>query len=178
VRQMWAELVNRQLEKAHRPERVDHRSLAAQRQEALQRGDQQKAAELDRVPQVKLGSKVVQMERRGVPSDRGNQLREVQEENRQRQALVLEIGELRERVQPQRQPAIRRFRRLIFPPRVICLVTLVHHSTRPQRHGASLQRSSNPSCRRAATHAGHYCQIEHFCAAILAHRQRSCKKLL
>ena len=64
VRQMWAELVNRQLQEAYRPERVDHRSLAAQRQEALQRGDQQKAAELDRAPQVKLGSKAVQMERR------------------------------------------------------------------------------------------------------------------
>jgi MobA/MobL family len=97
VRQMWAELVNRQLQEAHRPERVDHRSLAAQRQAALQQDDQQKAAELDRAPQVKLGSKAVQMERRGVPSDRGNQLREVQEENRQRQALVLEIGQLRER---------------------------------------------------------------------------------
>jgi hypothetical protein len=38
------------------------------------------------------------MERCGILSDRGNQLREVQEENRQRQALILEIGQLRERV--------------------------------------------------------------------------------
>ena len=98
VRQMWAGLVNRELQEVRRPERVDHRSRAAQRQEALQTGDQQKAAELDRAPQVKLGSKAVQMERRGVPSDRGNQLREVQEENRQRQALVLEIAQLRGRV--------------------------------------------------------------------------------
>jgi hypothetical protein len=37
---MWAELANRQLQEAHRPERVDHRSLAAQRQEALEQDDQ------------------------------------------------------------------------------------------------------------------------------------------
>ena len=51
---------------------------------------------LDRAPQVKLGWKVVQMERRGVPSDRGNQLREVKAENTQRQAVVLDIGQLRD----------------------------------------------------------------------------------
>jgi len=36
VRQMWSEEVNRQLEAAQSPERVDHRSLAAQRAEALE----------------------------------------------------------------------------------------------------------------------------------------------
>ena len=65
VRQMWAEEVNRQLTEGRRPERVDHRSLAAQREEAIQKGQVEKAAELDREPQVKLGWKVVQMERRG-----------------------------------------------------------------------------------------------------------------
>ena len=68
VRQMWAEEVNRQLQEGRRPERVDHRSLAAQREEAIQKGQAEKAAELDREPQVKLGWKVVQMERRGVSS--------------------------------------------------------------------------------------------------------------
>ena len=64
VRQMWGEEVNRQLETAQSPARVDHRSLAAQRTEALEKGEWEKAAELDRAPQVKLGWKVVQMERR------------------------------------------------------------------------------------------------------------------
>jgi hypothetical protein len=95
VRQMWAEQVNRHLAEAQRPERVDHRSLAAQRKEAIQKGDERKAAELDRAPQVKLGWKVVQMERRGESSDRGNQLREIREENRTRQAVVVDIGQLR-----------------------------------------------------------------------------------
>ena len=95
VRQMWAEEVNRQLTQAHRPERVDHRSLAMQRQEAIQKGEVEKAAELDREPQVKLGWKVVQMERRGVSSDRGNQLRQVRADNAQRKAEVVDIGQLR-----------------------------------------------------------------------------------
>jgi ATP-dependent exoDNAse (exonuclease V) alpha subunit len=44
VRQMWAGEVNRQLTQAHRPERVDHRSLAMQRQEAIHKGEVEKAA--------------------------------------------------------------------------------------------------------------------------------------
>lgn len=98
VRQMWADQVNRHLAEARQPERVDPRSLAAQREEAIQKGDEKKAAELDRAPQVKLGWKVVQMERRGDASDRGNQLREVREENRTRQAAVLDIGQLRDQL--------------------------------------------------------------------------------
>jgi hypothetical protein len=98
VRQMWAEQVNRHLAEARRPERVDHRSLATQREEALQKGDERKAAELDRAPQVKLGWKVVQMERRGATSDRGNQLRDVQAKNRTRQAVVFDIAQLRDQL--------------------------------------------------------------------------------
>jgi MobA/MobL family len=95
VRQMWAQEVNRQLTEGRRPERVDHRSLTVQREEAVQKGQADKAAELDREPQVKLGWKVVQMERRGASSDRGNQLRQVQADNTQRQVAVLDIGQLR-----------------------------------------------------------------------------------
>jgi hypothetical protein len=95
---MWADQVNRHLTEARRPERVDHRSLAAQREEAIQKGDEQKAAELDRAPQVKLGWKVVQMERRGETSDRGDQLRQVREENWTRRAVVLDIGQLRDQL--------------------------------------------------------------------------------
>ena len=110
VRQMWAEEVNRQLAEGRRPERVDHRSLAAQREEAIQKGQVEKAAELDRAPQVKLGWKVVQMERRGgVASDRGDQLRQVQADNVQRQAVVLDIGQLRAQLaQRQEEESVRR----------------------------------------------------------------------
>jgi hypothetical protein len=105
-KQMWAEEVNRRLKEAQRPERVDHRSLEAQRKEALQNGDLQKATELDRAPQVKLGWKVVQMERRGTATDRGDQLRAVKAENLQRQALLLDIGKMRAEL-AQRQEAAR-----------------------------------------------------------------------
>ena len=96
VRQMWADQVNRQLEEAQSSERVDHRSIAVQREEAIQNKQQAKVIALDRAPQVKLGWKVIQMERRGASSDRGNQLREVKSENTQRQAAVIEIGQLRD----------------------------------------------------------------------------------
>jgi hypothetical protein len=109
VRQMWAEEVNRQLAEERRPERVDHRSLAAQREEAIQNGQAEKAAELDREPQIKLGWKVVQMERRGVSSDRGNQLRQVGADNVQRKAAVVDIGQLRvQLVQRQAEESARR----------------------------------------------------------------------
>jgi hypothetical protein len=103
VRQMWAEEVNRQLTDARRPERVDHRSLAAQREEAIQNGQAEKAAELDRAPQVKLGWKVIQMVRRALFSDRADQLRQVQAENAQRKAVVVDISQLRNQLA--RRPA-------------------------------------------------------------------------
>lgn len=103
VRQMWAQEVNRQLTTVRRPERVDHRSLAVQREEAIQKGESEKVAELDRAPQVKLGWRVIQMERRGVASDRGNQLRQVQAENVQRKAAVIDIGQLRSQLAQRQQ---------------------------------------------------------------------------
>jgi hypothetical protein len=104
VRQMWAQEVNRQLTTARLPERVDHRSLATQREEAIQKGEsEEKVAELDRAPQVKLGWRVIQMERRGVASDRGNQLRQVQADNVQRKAAVIDIGQLRSQLAQRQQ---------------------------------------------------------------------------
>ena len=64
MRGLWAELQNRALERAGEVERVDHRSLEAQREAALERGDQLSAEELDRDPELKLGSAANSMERR------------------------------------------------------------------------------------------------------------------
>ncbi len=64
MRGVWAELQNRALERAGETERVDHRSLEAQRAEALSRGDELTAEELDRSPEVKLGPAASAMERR------------------------------------------------------------------------------------------------------------------
>lgn len=64
MRGVWAELQNQALERAGEVERVDHRSLEAQREEALNQGDALKAEELDRDPEVKLGPAANAMERR------------------------------------------------------------------------------------------------------------------
>lgn len=64
MRGVWAELQNRALERAGEAERVDHRSLEAQREAALSRGDELTAEELDRAPEVKLGPAASAMERR------------------------------------------------------------------------------------------------------------------
>ncbi|MDT0619954.1 MobQ family relaxase [Salinisphaera sp. P385] len=60
-REAWAEHVNRALEQAGHEARVDHRSLADQG--------------IDRLPTRHLGPAAAGMERRGVPSDRGDQAR-------------------------------------------------------------------------------------------------------
>jgi hypothetical protein len=60
----WAELQNHALELAGQEERVDHRSLEVQREEALSLGDVLKAEELDREPELKLGPAANAIERR------------------------------------------------------------------------------------------------------------------
>ena len=54
-RNKWQIHVNDALKRAGSDERVDLRSLAEQRKEALERGDMQRAGELDRKPAVPLG---------------------------------------------------------------------------------------------------------------------------
>ena len=64
MRGVWAELQNHALELAGQEERVDHRSLEVQREEALSLGDTLKAEELDREPELKLGPAANAIERR------------------------------------------------------------------------------------------------------------------
>ena len=64
MRGVWAELQNHALEQAGQEERVDHRSLEVQREEALSLGDTVKAEELDREPELKLGPAANAIERR------------------------------------------------------------------------------------------------------------------
>ena len=72
MRALWCGLQNAALELAERErgleehalDRVDPRTLAAQREEALARGDALRAEELDRAPEVKLGPVVSGVERR------------------------------------------------------------------------------------------------------------------
>jgi len=98
VREVWADRVNEYLERAGQEGRVDHRSLADQRDEATRNGLSEKAAELDREPQIKLGWKVVQMERRGEPSDRAAQFHKGETDNEERQGTVVDISQYREQL--------------------------------------------------------------------------------
>lgn len=64
-RTSWAEFQNRALERYGHQSRVDHRTLKAQREDALERGDYALADHLDRAPEIHVGPKAGQMQRRG-----------------------------------------------------------------------------------------------------------------
>ncbi len=64
MRGLWVEIQNLSVERAGEVERVDHRSLEAQREAALERGDSLAAEELNRAPELKLGPAANSMERR------------------------------------------------------------------------------------------------------------------
>lgn len=98
-RERWAEISNRHLENAGRQERIDHRTLEAQRFEAIDRGDTDQAAKLDRVPTVHLGPNVVQMEKRGIQTERGDKGRDIAELN----AQIINLAEVRQRIERVRE---------------------------------------------------------------------------
>lgn len=108
MRGLWAELQNRALERVGEAERVDHRSLEAQREEALSQGAALKAEELDRDPEVKLGPAANAMERREkrVAERDGREYAPVTERGRAvhaaRQARAM-FAEMRERLELARE---------------------------------------------------------------------------
>jgi len=79
-RESWRDHANRALDRSGRSERIDHRTLEAQRDAALGRGDLEAAARLDREPQVHLG-KAAYMEARGVETDRGSRAVKIAQRN-------------------------------------------------------------------------------------------------
>lgn len=80
-REDWAVQSNRALERAGREERVDHRGLAEQGAE--------------RLPQVHLGPHAAALEKRGVPTEKGEHNRTVAEHN----AVVIDLEKAREQRQ-------------------------------------------------------------------------------
>ena len=84
-REQWAESANRALGRAGSRDRIDHRTLAAQRDEAIERGQDARAEQLDRDPEIHLGKSAWMALRRGEGNERtrrndwinlGNQARE------------------------------------------------------------------------------------------------------
>lgn len=80
LRERWADLANRALERKGRGERIDHRSLAAQG--------------IDREATTHLGPVATDMERRGKASDRGDGNRQVAANNADREQLSAQIIDL------------------------------------------------------------------------------------
>jgi hypothetical protein len=103
-REDWAACQNRALERAGRPERVDHRSLEAQG--------------IDREPEPKLGPVATKMERAGRPSKAGADRRAAKARNARRDELraaarVIDLALERERRQRKaRQAEVRTLRRI------------------------------------------------------------------
>ena len=70
-RRAWSAAQNRALERAGLRVRVDHRSLATQRDEAARHGQRVKAMLLDRAPEIHIGPRARQAHKRGrVPASR------------------------------------------------------------------------------------------------------------
>ena len=109
MREAWALMQNRALERAQVAERVDHRTLALQREEAHALGHEARADNLDRAPEVKMGPVVSGIERREqrvaerealiyLPvTERGAQVHEAREARR----LVQELARVRDLVRQQ-----------------------------------------------------------------------------
>lgn len=83
-REQWARIGNKHLEKAGLEERWDHRTLEAQKKDALARGDTAKAEAFDRLPGVHLGAVATALERDGLPTFVGDLNRSIVAENASR----------------------------------------------------------------------------------------------
>ena len=110
-REDWAKDANRALAQHGRAERIDHRTLVAQRDEALQRGDTARADELDRDPQVRKGRAAWMKARTGEDNDQTRLAKEINARNaareQERAALRDELRGVQQQIQ-QIQALIRR----------------------------------------------------------------------
>ena len=107
--------MNAQLEKEGHAVRIDHRSLAVQEEAALERGDEQAAAELHRAPLPRLTRNVMQIERRGFHTQAGDRRREAVQSNAARAELLkqmtdttVEIASLEEEFDAKEKEALAR----------------------------------------------------------------------
>jgi ATP-dependent exoDNAse (exonuclease V) alpha subunit len=83
-RSSWADYLNEALARKGIEERVDHRSYERQG--------------IDQIPTVHMGVTVLQMERRGIETERGNYNREIDKRNKQLRALNARIRKLEDLV--------------------------------------------------------------------------------
>lgn len=92
TRKLWADMANQALAEAGHDARIDHRTLLAQREEALAMGDHARAAELDRAPGQHLGAKAHGFEQRHAANgDDVKSRRRLHHEERQREADAIKV---------------------------------------------------------------------------------------
>ena len=105
TRQAWETAANTALDRAGRSERIDHRSLAVQREEAIERGQVDRADELNRQPGVHLGperhraqrggpSRVVELAERIEQSNRADREQEGPRSAADEQAIADKAAEI------------------------------------------------------------------------------------
>lgn len=83
-RERWATIGNKYMQSAGLEERWDHRSLSAQRNDALSRGDNEALEGLDRQPGIHIGALSTALERKGIDTFWGNINRMILAKNAQR----------------------------------------------------------------------------------------------
>ena len=106
-RKDWAAHANRALERHGHADRIDHRTLAAQRDEALQRGDTARAESLDRDPEIHLGRSAWMMARTGEDNPRTLRNDQLVAGNRDREQARAALYEELRTIQAQIQELIR-----------------------------------------------------------------------
>ena len=84
-REDWAAHANRALARHGHADRIDHRTLAVQRDEALARGDTTRAETLDRDPEIHLGRSAWMLARRGEDNARTERNEQIADGNRERE---------------------------------------------------------------------------------------------
>ena len=105
-RREWATAANRELELAGHQARIDHRTLRAQREEALEKGDYERAIEFTRAPRNDKTIQAVYMNRRRVHSDqleriakeRPGELALYRDTRERAQGILGELREVQERI--------------------------------------------------------------------------------
>ena len=137
-RKDWADSANRALAQHGRAERIDHRTLVAQRDEALRRGDHARADSLDRDPEVRKGRAAWMKVRTGKDNDQTRLAKEVNARNaareQERAALRDELRTIQQQIQ-QIQALIRR-----GVEKVKEKVKELVHGTQPDRDDATAER--------------------------------------
>jgi|GEM_PF-6577736 len=110
LRDTWEKTVNSALDRAGVDARIDMRPFAEQREDAITAGDVIRAATLDRHPDIHVGWQATAMERRGLESERGAQLRQIHEQNHARQQQALERARTEVMARSEQRDAERRVR--------------------------------------------------------------------